>query len=216
MPRVGTAGGGGVGRETSHARWKAQSERHIPATWCPPRLAGQAAHRSAPATERMEEPQPGQTCHLATHTRAPASSPQFAVLQARHSPWMPITQRTQAQGAWGPQETRLCPLGSQASCLQAAPTPTQAWRRKCIRTSVTPTAPLTPTNTTASSEAVWGPPPGEGGRRGASPPPHQLRGLLTEGSYRSVKSFCSSLRWEIASSHPVQPDPGPEALSSTP
>lgn len=35
----------------------------------------------------------------------------------------------------------------------------------------------------------------------------ELRGLLTKGSHRSVKSFCASLRWEILSSRPGRPEP---------
>lgn len=43
-----TTGGGGIRRETSHTRWEAESECHVPATWRPPRLAGQAAHHTLP------------------------------------------------------------------------------------------------------------------------------------------------------------------------
>lgn len=45
---AGTTGGGGVRGETSRTRWEAESERHVPATWLPPRPAGQAAHHALP------------------------------------------------------------------------------------------------------------------------------------------------------------------------
>lgn len=52
----------------------------------------------------------------------------------------------------------------------------------------------------------WEPHPQRGGGGGLAAL-HRARGLLTKGSHRSVKSFCTSLRWEILSSCPGQPEP---------
>lgn len=86
---VGTTGGGGVRRETSHTRWEAESERHVPATWCPPRPAGQAAHHALPPVREgdgtgliLDRPtapppthaQPSTVCPLACHKMSNVSS----------------------------------------------------------------------------------------------------------------------------------------------
>ena len=74
-------------------------------------------------------------------------------------------------------------------------TPTRAWRRCGSRLShCSPRALVR--SPALKEEAVrgWG---------GFT----ELRGLLTKGSHRSVKSFCTSLQWEILSSCPGQPEP---------
>lgn len=74
-------------------------------------------------------------------------------------------------------------------------TPTRAWRRCGSRLSHRSPCALV-RSPALKEEAVrgWG---------GST----ELHGLWTKGSHRSVKSFCTSLRWEILSSCPGQPEP---------
>ena len=202
---AGTTGGGRVQRETSHTRWKAESEHHVPATWRPPRPAGQAAHHSVPAREGVEEASvwtdlPAATC-------AWPCTALYSLQMGRHpvSPWLltssPVcldahqTERKLRPGKGGdPWATMLSRPDVQASCPRPPPRPGEE------SGSWAPAALTVPTTAPASSaEAAHGTPALEKG--------DELHGLLTEGSYRFVKSFCISLLREILSSHRVRPEP---------
>lgn len=88
---AGATGGGSLQRETSHARWKAEPEHHVPAARRPPRPAGQAAHHSVPAREGVEEasvwtgPPEG--------TRAWPCTALYSLQTGQHpvSPWLPTS-----------------------------------------------------------------------------------------------------------------------------
>nr|CAI9708672.1 unnamed protein product [Rangifer tarandus platyrhynchus] len=166
----------------------------VPATWRPLGPAGQAAHHSAAASKRWRRPQSGLMGQEAapTHTLLPralqrpphcSGSLQDALVSTRQ-------RRKLRLGTAGTRVSTLSRLMPTLPTLGTHPRgdPDPGLEEK---------AGVGPISATAAPGRM---------RRGAGGST-ELRGLLTRGSHRSVKSFCTSLRWEILSSCPGRPEP---------
>ncbi|CAI9173429.1 unnamed protein product [Rangifer tarandus platyrhynchus] len=153
----------------------------VPATWRPLGPAGQAAHHSAAASKRWRRPQSGLMGQEAapTHTLLPralqrpphcSGSLQDALVSTRQ-------RRKLRLGTAGTRVSTLSRLMPTLPTLGTHPRgdPDPGLEEK---------AGVGPISATAAPGRM---------RRGAGGST-ELRGLLTRGSHRSVKSFCTSLR----------------------
>lgn len=166
----------------------------VPATWRPLGPAGQAARHSAPASERGRRPQSGLTGQEAapTHTLLPRALQRPPHCSgALQGALVSTTQR---------RKLRLGTAGTRVRTLS----------RLMPKPPALGTHPRGNPDPGLAEKAGMGPVPATaapGRRRRGAGGSTELRGLLTKGSHRSVKSFCTSLRWEILSSCPGRPEP---------